>query len=88
MEKWSRNGRAEARGMQKTDTNCCTYENSFVCRRDCCLLHLFCMLIGGQSKKCKVVKKGFVSFRVSFVMLLNVYGSGQLFCQIPFALAG
>jgi len=88
MEKWDRNGRTAARGVQKTDTNCCTYQNPFVRRHVCCLLHLFCRLIGGQSQQCKLVKKVSLSFRVSFVIILNVYGSGQLFCQILFALTG
>jgi len=39
------------------------------------------MLIDGQSQQRKLVKKGFLFFRVSFVVLLNAYGSGQLFCQ-------
>jgi hypothetical protein len=88
MEKWGRNGRTAARGMQKTDTNCCTYENSFVRHRDCCLLHLFCFLLVVRVNSIRLSKRLFFLSFVSFVILLNVYGSDQLFCQIPFALAG
>jgi hypothetical protein len=68
-EEWGRNGRTTGRGMHSIDTNCSAYENHFLCHIYCSLLHLFCMLIGGQNRQDELIINVYLSSRISFVIL-------------------